>query len=68
MNEIPLDQQGMPLNVAQIDENGVDLTALQYYLAMTPTERFQAYQRQIKIIFRLWRENNIEPEFECEYA
>jgi len=53
---------------AQIDENGVDLTVLEYYLAMTPTERFESYERQIRIIFQIWLENNIEHDFECEYA
>lgn len=52
---------------SSIDENGVDLAVLEYYLAMTPTERFEAYERQIKVIFQFWRENNIEPDFECEY-
>jgi transposase-like protein len=52
---------------SSIDKNGVDLAVLEYYLAMTPSERFEVYERQIKIIFQFWRENGIHHEFECEY-
>lgn len=51
-----------------IDENGVDLDVLDYYLAMTPTERYNAHQKLICAIFEIWRQNGIEPDFECEYA
>lgn len=51
-----------------LDENGVDLDVLDYYLALTPTERFEAFERQVAQLFEFWRENGIEHEFECEYA
>ena len=51
-----------------VDENGVDLDVLDYYLALTPTERYEAHLKQIRAIFEIWRQNGIEPDFECEYA
>ncbi len=51
-----------------LDVNGVDLDVLDYYLAMTPTERYDAHSKLLKLLIQTWSENGIEPEIECEYA
>ena len=51
-----------------IDENGVDLDVLDYYLAMTPSQRYESHAALLKILIETWNANGIEPEVECEYA
>lgn len=51
-----------------LDNNGVDLDVLDYYLAMTPTERYDAHSRLLKVLIQTWKDNGIEPVIECEYA
>ena len=55
-------------NIANINEDGVDLDVLDYYLAMTPSERYEAHASLLKVLIETWKANGIEPEIECEYA
>lgn len=54
--------------VQNLDANGVDLDVLNYYLAMTPTERYNTHDSLLKLLVETWKANGIEPIIECEYA
>ena len=50
----PLSEEAFPPGITKIDTNdGVDLSLIRWMLSMTPTQRLQTLQKNIRSVMRL---------------